>query len=221
MRNVEKAPHVFLLLLFLVAVFVFPPGSVGANSFYLAVTFLVVAVLASTKSKGIHGSMEYLRLSVKKEEIPSLIIWGIGLAIIAFVLTSVLSMIFVWLGINDANLVTTKVLSFPASILIMAFTLTPIGEEMLFRGYLFRKITDIVTALKWKTPSWVFGALFSSAIFAAIHVFYGSISEMIVAFFVGFLFCIFTQKKDSLVPAIVAHSLYNLFSIASIIFLGY
>ncbi|VVC02243.1 CAAX protease self-immunity [uncultured archaeon] len=101
--------------------------------------------------------------------------------------------------------------------LALAFTIVPICEEALFRGFFFRVISDALQ--KTRIPfSWIAGALLSSLIFASTHLFYGSKAELIVAFFVGLLFCAAVQRKNSLVPAIVAHAFYNLFSIILMVF---
>ena len=217
---VQKAPLAFLLLLALLAIFVFPPGSQGAGSFYLSVAFLAAAfIAASVKTTGMPRTLEYLRLSPKKNKPLSLVLLGIALALASFILTAALSVILGWLGIYDADLVAQKVLSFPLPVLMLAFTMVPIGEELFFRGFLFRQITDLFPKIRLPFPAWLFGALFSSIIFSSTHILYGSKAELVVAFSIGFLFCIATQRKNSLIPAIVAHAFYNLFSIVFMVFL--
>lgn len=218
MRRVDKAPVVFFILLVLLAIFVFPPGSPDAASYYLSVAFLILAAAASTKGKGISGSIDYLKLSAKKSEIPSLIIWGVAVAVAALLLTEAISIALGWLGLYDAQLVTSKVLSFPLSLLVLAFTIVPICEEAFFRGYVFRQATEILSKFALPLPAWYFSAVFSSLLFAATHILYGSKAELIVTFFIGILFCAIAQKKNSLVPSIVAHAFYNLFSIVLMVF---
>lgn len=237
MRRLEKAGPAIIILLALAAIFVFPIGSAGAGSFYLSVAFLALALFlssshsaerlsvaspagsATSKGKGLRAALSYIRLSPKRKELPSLFLSGIALFLASMLLSILLSSILPALGINDADLVEQKVLSFPLPMLLLAFTLVPIAEEALFRGYLFRQFTEVLPSRKLPVPAWAIGAILSSILFSATHFSYGSISEFIAAFVLGMLFCAATQREKSLVPAIVAHAFYNLFSIFFMVFM--
>ncbi|MFH1470664.1 MAG: CPBP family intramembrane glutamic endopeptidase, partial [Candidatus Micrarchaeota archaeon] len=99
---------------------------------------------------------------------------------------------------RDMEGVQEKVENFPKYVVVMAFTLTPIAEELFFRGLLFP----------------LFGAFASSIIFALSHYQYGSAIEIAVAFLVGYFWCWTYKKTGSLIPGIISHALFNLISLA-------
>jgi membrane protease YdiL (CAAX protease family) len=200
------------LVFLLAAVLIFPPGNSGSSVFYTSVSFFMIALFLASLGKGFPYGVSYLRLIPKKKEVPGLVLQGIAGLLLSIATAAVASLILSSFGFLDADLVGQKIVQLPAAALVLAFTLAPIGEEALFRGYLFRKISE-------KSGSWLFGALLSSAIFAAMHLLYGSVAEIVVAFLIAMVFCAFTQKTKSLLPAIVAHSSFNLLSIISTVLL--
>jgi membrane protease YdiL (CAAX protease family) len=60
-------------------------------------------------------------------------------------------------------------------------------------------------------------AALSSFIFAIMHFSYGSLAEIAVAFSIGLILCASIRKWGSLVPAIVAHALFNFASVAAMV----
>lgn len=73
-------------------------------------------------------------------------------------------------------------------------------EEIFFRGYLQRK-----------TNIWV-----ASFIFAYFHIVYGSLTELVGAFFLGMILGIAFKKTNNLFVPILSHVLYNIIVIALI-----
>lgn len=204
----SSAARILLLLAFLLAaVLVFPPGKPESSVFYVAVSFFMIALFLASYGKGFPYGIAYLRLIPKKKDLPVLVLWGAAGLLLSMAIAAVASLILYYAGFLDADLVGQKIQTLPAFALVLAFTLAPIGEEALFRGYLFRKISE-------KGRSWLVGALISSALFAAMHFQYGSVAEIAVAFLIALLLCALTQKTGSLVPAIVAHASFNFLSIA-------
>lgn len=86
------------------------------------------------------------------------------------------------------------------TMLIHTVILSPIAEELIFRGVLLNR-------LKLITPS-IFAVLISSLMFAALHGF-GSI---ISAFVFGVCMAILYLKTENICVAILAHFLNNLFA---------
>jgi len=195
------------LLLALMALAAFPPTAPGSSVFYVSASFFLVALLLSSTGKGFKFGVDYLQLLPKKGRLPSLAAWGIATGIAALLITPAISLLLYYAGALDSELVSQKVSSLPPIALLLAFTLAPLGEEALFRGYLFRKISE-------RLSSPMAGAIISSLLFSALHFMYGSVAEIIVAFAMGLLFCASAKKAGSLVPAVVAHATYNLISIA-------
>ncbi|MEK7253490.1 MAG: CPBP family intramembrane glutamic endopeptidase [Bacteroidota bacterium] len=213
MIDVESRPAIrilFLLAFLLAAVLVFPPGSTGSGIFYVSVSFFMIALFLASYGKGFPYGLSYLRLIPKRKDLPGLVLWGAAGFILSIAITAIASLILSYFGFLDADLVGQKIQSLPTIALMLAFTLAPVGEEALFRGYLFRKISE-------KGRSYLIGALLSSAIFAAMHFLYGSIAEIAVAFLIALVLCALTQKTGSLVPAMVAHASFNFLSIAHMV----
>jgi membrane protease YdiL (CAAX protease family) len=128
-------------------------------------------------------------------------VFGFAGAVAAILIVAVLAFALGMIGITDDSLVRTHVLDLPVFVALWAMTFSPIGEEIFFRGLLFRK----------------FGLLASSALFAAAHVTYGSVMELVGAFAIAALFCYMTARRKSIIPAIIAHMVFNCFSILSML----
>lgn len=83
--------------------------------------------------------------------------------------------------------------------------LAPIGEEMVFRGLLFKRISD--------TRLGVYGAILIPAlIFAGIHVQY-SVALMVFIFIDGVFYGLARNYSKSLLVPIILHSLGNLYAV--------
>jgi len=87
-----------------------------------------------------------------------------------------------------------------AGSLIATILISPISEELIFRGVFLNRLQFIVPA--------VFAVLISSLLFAALHSF-GSIFS---AFIFGICIAILYLKTDNIFVAIFAHFLNNLFA---------
>lgn len=92
------------------------------------------------------------------------------------------------------------------TLLILAAVVAPFIEEIVFRGVLYRHLRDI--SRKWGVfLSFVVSALFSSAIFAAIHpqglLFVPILGALAVAF------CLAREMRGSLIAPMVAHGINN------------
>jgi len=84
----------------------------------------------------------------------------------------------------------------PASFLIGTY------EELLFRGFL-------MTRLRRATGSWIIGVIISSAIFTAPHGLDQTKGALIVIGVLSLLLSVLTIWRRSIVPAIVAHALFD------------
>ena len=85
-----------------------------------------------------------------------------------------------------------------------AIVLAPITEELMFRGLLFPALAE-----RLKSP-WA-GMLVSGFLFAAIHPQGPSGWPPLIA--VGFMAALVTYQTGSLLPAMVLHSLHNIFAV--------
>jgi membrane protease YdiL (CAAX protease family) len=109
-----------------------------------------------------------------------------------------------YFGFSDQGSVAALVKQQGGFALLLAVTLGPIGEELLFRGLLSRR----------------YGILASSLAFGLAHYFYGSVLEVVGAVTVGLILAWYTKRTNSTVAPIVAHAAYNALSILVIFGIG-
>ena len=148
-----------------------------------------------------------LRTTLRELNIPgnlkTAISWtAIGLVVI-FVGGIIIGLIATEAKINDQSKVVEKVNEFSYEIILMAIILAPIGEELLFRGFLTKR----------------FGVIISALIFGAVHLAYGSYFEIIGIVYIGLVLAYVFQKTKSLTPCILIHFLHNLFNLLAMIIL--
>ena len=89
-------------------------------------------------------------------------------------------------------------------------------EEVIFRGYLFKKLFDI-NGSKW------LAILGSSVLFGLIHIFNGNLLQVVITAAIGLYWCIcrIRIKHCSLLSLIIAHALHNtIHPIIAVLFFG-
>ena len=92
-----------------------------------------------------------------------------------------------------------------ASVILMGFVtliLTPVGEEMLYRGIMYTALANRFGDQK--------GLLLSSLLFALLH---GSVLRFIPLFVMGLALALLSVRTKSIIPAIITHSCVNLISV--------
>lgn len=104
------------------------------------------------------------------------------------------------LGWNDSAKVADVLLRQDAVTLLAIVSLAPLGEELLFRGYLQKKT----------------GVVISSALFAGLHYGFGSAAELAAAFSASLIFGWFVRANKVVLPAVIAHALVNAYSLATV-----
>ena len=219
MWEVKRLVAISILFLLALSAFIFPPSLASSSVFYISLAFSVCALfLASWNSDARHG-LSYLRLTPKWNGMPSLLLQSLALFAACVAVTVSITGIFMLAGALDTKNVYDKVIILPLPVLVLAFTLAPLGEEMLFRGFLFRKAGEWLGARQKGALPWVLGAFLSSLLFSLMHASYGSLAELAVAFAVGIVLCIGVKKTGSLVPAVLAHAAFNFASIFMAVFL--
>ena len=96
--------------------------------------------------------------------------------------------------------------------IVYAIVIAPIGEELFFRGVLFRSLRD-------RYGFWV-GAVGSAIGFGLIHFIPGSVVDavllMIVMFFTGLALCFIYERRGTIVVPIAAHMTFNVIGIVLI-----
>lgn len=101
---------------------------------------------------------------------------------------------------NDTKNVVKKINSLPVTVLVTGIFVSPIVEELFFRGVLYPRV----------------GMVLSSILFSIAHASYGSVGELIKTFVIGMIFCKIRSRERSLVIPILIHFLINLLSILMI-----
>jgi membrane protease YdiL (CAAX protease family) len=96
-----------------------------------------------------------------------------------------------------------------ALFMIGAAVLAPIGEEVLFRGYVFNAIRQSFGLRAWGIPL-AYGV--SALLFAGVHYFevsQGLFGLLVPLFFIGLLLAWAMHYTQSLIPGIIAHAINN------------
>ncbi len=133
--------------------------------------------------------------------IPKRLGYGVAIFLLMLFASLAVNIILHFAGLSDQEQIVTVVSGLPIYLLILAFTLGPLSEELLFRAFLVPRI----------------GVLASTLLFTFTHVAYGSIAELAGAFALGIVLALaYSRLKDPL-PCIVAHVLFNLLSVMLII----
>lgn len=165
--------------------------------------FLAALALAYVMRDGSTILEALSKLGIKSSGLELDVIYGLGGFFAALLMSIAIGTLFSIAGADDSTLVQGKIYAMPLLVLAWAVFVSPIGEEIFFRGLLLQKI----------------GAIASSALFALMHVFYGSYVEIAGAFCIAVVFCYLARQRRGLVAPIIAHSLFNAFSIFAAFYL--
>jgi uncharacterized protein len=84
---------------------------------------------------------------------------------------------------------------------LLTTVIAPIGEEMLFRGYIFPALA------KWR--GWLTGAAITGVLFGAVHAGSAPVVYLVPLAMLGFLLCALYRQTGSLYPCIATHCLNN------------
>jgi membrane protease YdiL (CAAX protease family) len=101
-----------------------------------------------------------------------------------------------WQRVASAQITWRMVL-----LLLVAFTLGPVAEEIFFRGFLQNALRSRLTVLK--------ATLLQSAIFAVLHIRYGPMYVVIV-FFIGLILTAVYEWRKSLLTPVFVHAGWNM-----------
>ena len=167
-------------------------------------SILIIAVILRYRRQ----SVKSVGLGHRKLALNLLI--GIGATAVAFGLVVVTSLLL-WLAWPE---LPDQMEENARRILDMVPKLHPLGfagvavmigiyEELLFRGFL-------MTRLRRASGSWVVAVLISTAIFTALHALDQTPAALVPITILSVVFSVATIWRRSIVPAIIAHTLWNL-----------
>jgi membrane protease YdiL (CAAX protease family) len=151
----------------------------------------------------------FKKLGIEKKRISK----GFAFGIIAFTLilffTIFLELLLELLGINTSTGVE-RILANNIILILAAIFVSPICEEMFFRA-------TLVDYFEGKFKNTNYAILLSAFLFAIFHIGYGSFLEMFGAFVAGIILGFTYKKSKTLIAPILAHFLFNIFSISLLI----
>lgn len=155
-----------------------------------------------------------------------LVMLGIGMAVVMYAGSVALSLGFAQFGIeqNQAEQFRKQFSLAPGDtfgqvlFLIGGGLLAPIGEETLFRGYVFNAIRLTFGSRRWGVP---LAYLASALVFAVIHVTgvtQGAAALIVPIFFIALVLAWGMHRTRSLLPGIVAHAIFNSVQLVALIY---
>ena len=123
----------------------------------------------------------------------------------------------VWVGllglaVDDAPDITDRLAAESSAVqallvLVMVAVIVPLGEEFLFRAYVFRALTSWCGVIP--------AALLSAVAFAAVHIGWVPIGLIPMVALFGFTQCLLYEWTGSLYPPLAVHALGNALATAS------
>ena len=108
----------------------------------------------------------------------------------------------------------------PFYFLMFAVFLSPINEEIFFRGFLIPRLATLFGEFLPRWSSVALGIFFSALIFAVLHAGYMSISEFAAAFVFGIAAGYVFMRYKSLYATILAHFAVNLLAVLALLAVG-
>jgi membrane protease YdiL (CAAX protease family) len=155
-----------------------------------------------------------------------LIMLGLGMGLVMYAGSIALSLAFAQFGIqqNQAEQFRKQFSLAPgdtfgqALFFIGGALLAPIGEETLFRGYVFNAIRTTFSSKPWGVA---LSYLASALVFAVIHisgVTEGAVALIVPIFFIALVLAWGMHRTGSLVPGIVAHVFFNSVNLVALLY---
>lgn len=161
-------------------------------------------------------------IGFRAQPLAQLVLVGIGLGIVVLVCNVFISSLFNSIGIRQNQAAQYPLFQGQyggqALFFLGAAALAPIGEEVLFRGYMFNAIRQTFQSQSWGLP---LAYLLSALFFMAAHSLAateGVIGLLVPTFLMGLVLAWGMQRTGSLIPGIIAHGLNNSFALAALLY---
>ncbi len=154
---------------------------------------VLVVVLSIGRWKNFKGFIS--KLGIKETDVRKGLVTAFLYLGLLIVVSTLIGIVMQHLGFQqDLEQVTDVLKRAGFADLLIILTVASFVEEVFFRGYLQRK-TNI---------------LFASFVFAYFHIIYGSLSEIVGAFFLGLVLGKEYDQTKNLFAPILSHFFYNL-----------
>jgi uncharacterized protein len=185
-----------------------PGGLTIADTFVQDVAFVVAAVYCA-KVGG--RSVRSWQFGLRRPGAG----WRWSIAMIFVLLIAFIGLDAIWAEIlhpSKEKLLETLGTKESTSLLVLSAALTcvvaPIGEEMLFRGYMFSALRN------WRGT--MPAAIITGLLFGAVHVLSAPVLDLLPLAALGFGLCLLYRYSGSLYPSIAAHVLNNTIAFAAL-----
>jgi len=178
----------------------------------------VLLLWLSTSHKGWLGVMRLPKRGTWGKEIGSSVLFALGLyPVIVFVVGGLLTYLLQTISGEHVEVPEQVGEHLPAIgtalTIVYATVIAPVGEELFFRGVLFRAVRD-------RHGFWV-GAVGSSIGFGLIHFIPDAPADtallMIAMFFTGIALCFLYERRGTIVAPLAAHVTFNVIGIVLIL----
>jgi uncharacterized protein len=215
-----------------------PPGSLAGNQDQMLkllgpdgtfVSLLIqngICVLVPVLRVGLIRREPLAEIGFQAPVVGRLILLGVGMAVVMYAGSIALSLAFAQFGIEQNQAEQFKKQFSLTSgdtfgqllFLVGGGLLAPIGEETLFRGYVFNAIRLTFLSRPWGIA---LAYLASALLFATIHisgVTQGAAALIVPIFFIALVLAWGMHRTGSLLPGIVAHALFNSVQLVALIY---
>ncbi len=125
---------------------------------------------------------------------------GILLSVVSLAVIALEASAFAAVGVADTQKVGEALARQPLNVLALVVFLTPVAEEVFFRGFLQKRV----------------GVFLSSAAFAGLHYGFGSVVEVAAAFSIALVLGWYVRENKLLLPSVIAHVLINAYAVATV-----
>jgi hypothetical protein len=124
------------------------------------------------------------------------------LLFIAAAIVSAIPALLCWHEDNAMVKKITELLKGHEAMLFFIALTAGVTEEFIFRGYVLTRLTQL-----FKNPA--IAVIVSSLLFSALHYKYGSLHELIFAFFIGVIFSVYYLKYRNIKALMLTHFLID------------
>jgi membrane protease YdiL (CAAX protease family) len=157
------------------------------------------------------------QIGFRAQRLLRLVLIGVGVGILSLLVNIVIGSLFERLGIRSSqaeqiaqqfSLTPSNTLG-QALFLIGGGLLAPVGEETLFRGYVFNALRQTFSARTWGVA---LAYVASALLFSVVHapgILEGAIALVVPIFAIGLLLAWAMHFTGSLIPCIIAHAINN------------
>lgn len=179
---------------------------------FVIILMVIIPVIWYTLVNNLRLHEIFRRLRLDKEGLETALVWGVIIAVAAFILSAAMDLIILQFGVDVSKMSNIPRLEqlFSLPTLLVLVTIQPIAEEIFFRGFLLEKISSMTTP-------WV-GIISSAVLFGIAHLSYGMLYTAVMATMLGLLFGIAVARTKNLYSSIIAHILVNVTSITLFFF---